>query len=82
MEFLSRYGKSAREVVPDLKKLVRDLEKKEEGAEPSDNRKILIKAIADIEASKDEPKIIPLKDFLARATASGGGSNHTRIITP
>jgi hypothetical protein len=75
MEFLSRYGKSAREVIPDLKKLVRDLEKREEGEEPSDNRKILIKAIADIEASKDEPKLIPLKDFIARAATSGNDAN-------
>lgn len=70
MEFLSRYGKNAGEVVPDLKKLVRDLEKKEEGSAPSDNRKILIKAIADIEASKDEPKLVSLKEFIALASAN------------
>lgn len=70
MEFLSRYGKNAREVVPGLRKLVRDLEKREEGQQPSENRKILIKAIADIEASKDEPELVTLKDFITRASKS------------
>lgn len=70
MEFLARYGKHAREVLPDLRKLVRDLEKREEGQQPSDNRKILLKAIDDIQASKDEPEIITLKDFIARAVGS------------
>ncbi|MEI6175748.1 MAG: DUF6288 domain-containing protein [Verrucomicrobiota bacterium] len=77
MEFLSRYGRSAREVLPGLHKLVRELEKQEEGREPGDNRKILNKAIADIEASTDEPKLVSLKEFTARASTSGDGSNHT-----
>ncbi len=67
MEFLQRYGKNARTVLPDIKKLVRDLEKKEAGEKPSEERKILLKAIADIQASKNEPKLIALKDFIARA---------------
>ena len=70
MEFLSRYGKNAREVLPGLRKLVRELEKQEEGQEPSDNRKILNQAIADIEASKDAPELVSLKDFIARAMAT------------
>jgi HEAT repeat protein len=70
MEFLTRYGKHAREVLPGLKKHLRDLEKREEGQQASDNQKIIKKTIAEIEASKDEPKIITLKDFIARASKS------------
>ncbi len=69
MNYLLRYGKSAREMLPALKKLGRDLQKREEGQEPSNNQKILIKAIADIEASTDEPKLITLKDYIAKQTA-------------
>lgn len=70
MEFLARYGKNAREVLPGLRKLVRELEKREEGQQPSDNRKILNQTIAAIEASKDEPKLISLKDFIDLASKS------------
>jgi hypothetical protein len=70
MEFLSRYGNNAHEVLPRLRTLVRDLEKLEAGAHPSDNRKALNRAIADIEASKDAPKLVSLKEFIANATTS------------
>ena len=78
MNYLSRYGKQAREVLPELKKISRDLEKREEGQEPGDNQKILIKAIADIEASTDEPKLITLKDFIARETAQEKSTGSTK----
>jgi hypothetical protein len=70
MEFLSRYGKNAQEVLPRLRKLVRDLEKNEEGAKPSDSRKALNRAIADIEAAKDAPKLVNLKEFITNASTS------------
>jgi hypothetical protein len=70
MEYLARYGKHAREVLPELRRLVRDLEKREKDEPPSDNRKTLLKAIADIEASKDDPKIVTMKDFIVRANTS------------
>jgi hypothetical protein len=70
MEFLSRYGKNAQEVLPRLEKLVHELERKEAGAEPSGNRKALNKAIAAIEAAKDAPKLVSLKDFIANASKS------------
>ena len=70
MDYLMRYGKGAREMLPALKKIGRDLQKREEGQEPSNNQKILLKAIADIEASTEDPKIITLKDFISRETAS------------
>ena len=82
MEFLSRYGKNAREVLPGLRKLVRELEKQEEGAEPSDNRKILNKAIAAIEAATDSPKLVTLKDFIAKASARRDASKATTKETP
>jgi alpha-galactosidase len=78
MNFLLRYGKSAREMLPTLKKIGRDLQKREEGQEPSDNQKILIKAIADIEASTEEAKLITLKDFIARETAQGKSASATK----
>lgn len=63
-----RYGKNAREVLSGLKKLVRDLEKREEGQQPSDQRKSLMKAIADIEATSDAPEIVTLKQFSENAS--------------
>jgi hypothetical protein len=48
-------------MLPALKKTGRDLQKREEGQEPSENQKILIKA------TTEEPKIITFKDFIARA---------------
>ena len=70
MEFLSRYGKNAQEVLPRLKQLVHELEKKEAGAKPSSNRKALNKAIAAIEAAKDAPKLVSLTDFIANVSKS------------
>ena len=69
MEFLSRYGTNAGKSCL-VVKLVRELEKNEAGAKPSDNRKVLNKAIADIEAAKDAPKLVSLKDFIANASKS------------
>ena len=37
MEFLSRYGANAREVLPGIRKLVRELEKQDQGREHGDN---------------------------------------------
>jgi hypothetical protein len=79
MEFLSRYGKNAREVLPRLRELVRELAKREAGGKPSDSRKALSKAIAAIEASTDEPKLVTLKDFIANASKNSSkeeNSNH------
>lgn len=68
LKYLLRYGKHAREVLPDLKKLLRDLEKLEKDQEPSETRNMLIKAIADIKASNEDPKLITIKEFTARDT--------------
>jgi hypothetical protein len=68
IESLSRCGKNAREVLPRLRELVHKLEKKEAGADPSSNRKALNQAIAAIEAAKDTPILVSLKEFIANAS--------------
>ena len=61
LEFLMRYGKNAREVLPQLRK------KRPEGAEQAAN---INKAIAAIEAATDAPKLVTLKEFIANASKS------------
>ena len=59
LEFLMRYGKNAQEVLPELRK-----------KRPLNNKDAVTnidKAIAQIEASADEPELISLKDFIANA---------------
>jgi len=62
LEFLMRYGKHAKEVLPELRK--KRPAHYEEGAKNID------KAIAEIEALTEEPKLISLKDFIANASKS------------
>jgi hypothetical protein len=59
LEFLMRYGKHAKEVLPELRK--KRPANYEEGARNID------KAIAQIEALTEEPKLVILKDFIANA---------------
>ena len=57
-----RYGKNAKEVLPQLRK-----------RRPPNDRKALTNidtAIAAIEASTHEPKLVSLKDFIANAAKS------------
>jgi hypothetical protein len=70
LEFLKRYGVHANEVMPQLRK---------KRLERPDGAKIIDTAIADIEANKDAPALVSLKDFIARASA---GSNDTKKGTP
>lgn len=63
LEFLLRYGKHAKEVVPQL---IQKL--------PTNNPKAvknINKAIAEIEAATDAPKLVTLKDFMAKASGNG-----------
>ena len=57
-----RYGKNAKEVLPQLR----------EKRPPNDPKAVknIDKAIAAIEASTDEPTLVSLKDFIARAKTS------------
>ena len=67
MEFLRRYGQNAREVLPAIRKLVRDIDQKGNKVDLGEERKFLVKAISQIEASKKKPRLIALQDFIARA---------------
>jgi hypothetical protein len=62
LEFVMRYGKNAKEVLPALRK--KRPPNYQEGVRNID------KAIAAIEASTDEPKLVSLKDFIANALKS------------
>ena len=62
LELLRRYGKNAKDVVPQLRKKC-----------PSNNpegAKNIDKAITAIEASTDAPKLVTLKEFIANAAKS------------
>ena len=67
LEFLMRYGKNAKEVC--LSSSRPRLEKTEPAEDPKAVTNI-DKAIAAIEASTDEPKLVSLKDFIANAAKS------------
>jgi Family of unknown function (DUF6288)/HEAT repeats len=60
LEILARYGKHAKDVVPELLK-----KRPPNYPEGTEN---INKAVAAIEASTDEPKLISLKDFIANAS--------------
>ena len=62
MEYLLRYGSHAKDVLPQLRKKRPD--------KSPDNAKRFDKHIADIEANADTPKLVSLKDFIARAAVS------------
>jgi hypothetical protein len=79
MELLLRYGQNAREVLPAIRKLVRDIDQKGDEVDLGEERKFLAKAIADIEAATDSPKLVTLNDFIANASKSAStkeSSNH------
>jgi hypothetical protein len=62
LELLMRYGKNAKDVLPQLR----------EKRPPNDPKAVknFDKAIAAIEASTDEPELVSLKDFIANAAKS------------
>ncbi|MCX6873257.1 MAG: DUF6288 domain-containing protein [Verrucomicrobia bacterium] len=74
MEYLMRYGSHAKIVLPKLR--AKRPDKWPEGAVKFD------KYITDIEAETDTPKLISLKDFIAKASASTDASNHPKKGTP
>jgi len=73
LEFLRRYGVHAREVLPQLR---------EKRPKSPDGAKAIDQCIAEIEASKDAPPLVDLKDFIARASASGDDSPNKKKGTP
>jgi hypothetical protein len=66
LQYLLRYGVHAREVLPQLKAKIKEDER---------NASLVNKYIAQIEASKDVPPIISLKDFMAGKSAGGDDAN-------
>jgi hypothetical protein len=73
LELLARYGARAKEVLPQLRK---------KRPESADGAKAFDKCIAEIEASKDSPTLVTLKEFIARASASGGASTDMKKGKP
>jgi HEAT repeat protein len=69
MKFLRRYGQNAREVLPAIRKLVSDIDQKGDTVDLSEERMVLVKAIARTEASKKKPQMISLSEFISRAQA-------------
>jgi hypothetical protein len=67
LEYLGRYGVHAKEVLPQLQEMRRDLFTAEGKKEPSDRVKLLDKTIAEIAASKDSPKVLSLNELGKRA---------------
>ena len=75
LEYLTRYGSCAKELVPQLRKKLPE--------KPSPEvTKAFDKCIADIDASKDTPKLVNLKDFITKASASKDASNATKKGKP
>jgi len=70
LEYLGRYGAHAGEVLPQLRELRAFLARTERKKEQSDRVKLLDKAVAAIEASKEAPAAVDLKDFVARAPSA------------
>jgi hypothetical protein len=68
LEYLKRYGAHAKEVLPQLRK------KRPDSANEAKN---IDNAISEIEASKDLPKLVTLKEFITKAAKSKNGSNKT-----
>ena len=61
LEYLKRYGVYAKEVLPQLRN--------KRSPKHADGVKNIDKVIADIEASKETPTLVSLKDFIAKAKA-------------
>ena len=74
MECLMRYGANAKAVLPQLRK--KRPEKWPEGALKFD------KYIADIEAKTETPKLVSLRDFIAKASTSRDASKNTKSAAP
>jgi len=78
LKYLLRYGVHAKEVLPQLRETSRRIPAWMENR----YQKSFEKTIRTIEASKDSPPLVDLKDFIARASASGDSSTHTKKGTP
>jgi len=66
LEYLARYGVHAKEVLPQLEEMRRNLAKTERGKAPAETQQLLDKAIAGITASTVSPTLVDLKNFTAQ----------------
>jgi hypothetical protein len=69
LEYLGRYGVHAKEVLPQLREMRRNLVQTQRGKEPSESVKLLDKSIAEIEASTASPTVLDLKEFMAHPSS-------------
>jgi hypothetical protein len=69
LEYLKRYGVHAKEVMPQLK------EKRPEGWRKAE-LKIFDKLVGEIEACTNAPRLVSLKDFIAKASEGGDAPNN------
>ena len=73
MKSLRQYGVHAKEVLPQLQAMSR---------RAHDKNQDLDKLIADIEAATDAPTLVSMKEFIAKASASGDGAATLKKATP
>lgn len=66
LAFLTRYGANARHLVPELQKMLAGMRKPRKGGEIDPNVVALEKAIADILADKNPPKLQTAAEFIAK----------------
>jgi len=71
LEYLGRYGAHAKDVLPQLREMRRNLVRTERKREQSDRVKLLDKCIAEINACTDSPTVLDLKEFIARPGSVG-----------
>jgi len=69
LEYLGRYGTHAKEVLPQLREIRRNLVTTERKKEQSDGVKLLDASIAAIEASTASPTMLHLKEFMAHPSS-------------
>ncbi|MCX6872974.1 MAG: HEAT repeat domain-containing protein, partial [Verrucomicrobia bacterium] len=74
LKCLARYGVHAKALLPQLREMARGASK--------DRQEFFNKSIAEIEAATDSPTLVNLKDFIAKASASGDALKNTRKGTP
>jgi hypothetical protein len=69
LEYLGRYGTHAKEVLPQLREIRRNLVTTGRGKERSDGVKLLDASIGAIEAGTASPTMLHLKEFMARPSS-------------
>ena len=69
LEYLGRYGIHAKEVLPQLREIRRNLVTTERAKEQSERVKLLDKSMAAIEASTASPTMLHLKEFMAHPSS-------------